>query len=215
MATERPILFSGEMVRAILAGRKTQTRRIVKPQPVAPLRFSIDRPAVGGSVAYFAYVDAGGVHHNELSAECRYGQPGDRLWVREAAYIAPPNFGDDRDCNLTDYEGRPRVASWAATMDSDSVRCATDYGVKCTPSIHVPRWASRITLEVVAVRVERVQDISRDDVQAEGVESKAWDSGLRKDAFSALWDSINGKRAPWASNPWVWVVEFKRVPHGD
>jgi len=200
--TEHPILFSGEMVRAILDGCKTQTRRIVKPQPVAPLRFSIDRPAVGGSVAYFAYVDAGGVHHNELSAECRYGQSGDHLWVRET--------WAELDINYHPKPGGGRVVYRADHITGN------DGPDKITwrPSIFMPRWASRIMLEVVAVRVERVQAISEADAEAEGTHWNPYPPDNHYgvvEEYKKLWDKINGKRAPWADNPWVWVVEFTRV----
>lgn len=227
---ERPILFSAPMVRAILDGRKTQTRRLMKePWQVkltravrgdGPWRSTKVEPGVhvaehnpNGAVSVLATNGQWlGLRPHEFEWVCNYGQPGDRLWVREAAYVAPPNFGRDDDANWKDNQGRPRVISWAANMDSDAVRCATDFGVKKTPSMFMPRWASRITLEVVAVRVERLQQISGADILAEGI---AWagDNGelVEVDQFVTLWDSINAKRAPWASNPWVWVVTFKRV----
>lgn len=213
---DRPILFSGEMVRSILAGRKTQTRRIVKPLVEEITIRTFD----GGRCAEVIWKDAkrlesvgGGTDdggHDILAGMVYernpYGRPGDRLWVREAAYIAPPNFGRDSDANLSDDQGRCRVVSWAAS--SESPEAAGWYGIKKTPSIHMPRWASRLTLEVVKVRVERVQAISDADALAEGSPNKppniCWE-------FGRLWDRINGKRAPWASDPWVWVIEFKRV----
>lgn len=202
---ERPILFGGEMVRAILDGRKTQTRRILKPQPPGDARMDSIR-ADGAEVGFTTKECVSPL------VRCPHGQPGDRLWVRESAYIAPPKFGDDADCNMKDDQGRPRVVGWAANMDSDGVRAATDYGVKCTPSIFMPRWASRLTLEITGVRVERLQMISGADILAEGI-ADAGEHGelIEVDRFVTLWDTINGKRAPWAGNPWVWVVEFQRV----
>lgn len=220
---ERPIIFSGPMVRAILAGKKTQTRRLVKPQPGAvPDGAYMD--SYNHSTDWCFWLPDGrlansvGPTENECMWRCHYGQPGSRLWVRENAYIAPPNFGDDPFTNCRDDESRPRLVSWAASMDGDSVRCATDYGVKLTPSIHMPRWASRITLEVTAVRVERLQAISDDDICRELGAPLQWQGEgpapyVRNlpQSFEFLWDRINGKRAPWSSNPWVWAIAFKQV----
>jgi len=186
------------MVRAILEGRKTQTRRIVKlDQP--NLWEPAAQDAEDMSVWHFRQRS-----HNPtvLKVRCRYGTPGDRLWVREACYIAPPNFAPpDGFPRPIDNEGRPRVVGYSASMDGDSVRCATEYGVSKTPSIHMPRWASRLTLEVVGVRVERLQEISEEDAKAEGVDSVA--------EFAALWDSIHDDHK-WYTQPLVWVVEFKK-----
>jgi hypothetical protein len=176
---ERPILFSGPMVRAILDGQKTQTRRIVKPQP-----------SIEGQEPHLV--------------RCPYGVPGDRLWVRET-------WGEG---GMT-KPGDP--ASYAADWpDAGAIR-------KWRPSIHMPRWASRIDLEVTAVRVERLQAITEEDARAEGAAHRIARGGDLSGAlegetpiqhvahFRDLWDSINGERTPWASNPWVWVVSFKRV----
>jgi len=174
---ERPILFSGPMVRAILAGRKTQTRRVVKPQHI---------PA-GVRTLRWENQDAAELQH---SARCPYGVPGDRLWVRETWQPGPD------DCVYYRADNDPNENQWK-------------------PSIHMPRWASRITLEVVSVRVERVQDIGHIGAKAEGVEICDYDGRLlpwqrQIGNFQKLWDSINGKGS-WGSNPWVWVVEFRRV----
>jgi hypothetical protein len=173
---ERPILFSGPMVRAILDGRKTQTRRAIRPP--MPWR------------------DGWGVGLGEYN--CPYGQPGDRLWVRET--WAPKQW--------------EKGACYRATGDLlDTGHC------QWRPSIHMPRWASRITLEVIGVRVERLQDISEADAEAEGCEPLPMCGGPEvggyncyQSGFELLWGSINGKLAPWSSNPWVWVVEFQRIP---
>lgn len=188
---ERPIIFSGEMVRAILEGRKTQTRRVVKPQP--PLdEWGVSKPW---------QTDAFEVNGRDY--RCPYGLPGDRLWVRET--FSPDYF---------DAQSRHAYrADW--TLESGEFVPEP----KWTPSIHMPRWASRITLEVTDVRVERVQDISNSDIYAEGIlppdpdEPGPYDpdEGARS-AFKDLWWSINAKRGyGWEKNPWVWVVEFKRV----
>lgn len=198
---ERPILFSGPMVRAILVGRKTQTRRVVKPQPTGTVRWRCGLNAIDGRLGG-AWEDAARVFG------CPYGAPGDRLWVRETfcyewdernnRWPDPPTYlyrADNHDVyNINDSDKSP----W-------------------TPSIHMPRAASRLTLEVLNVRVERLQDISERDCVAEGIESDDYppapDSDYMFDyraAYSQLWNSINAKRAPWASNPWVWVIEFRR-----
>lgn len=209
---DHPILFSGEMVRAILEGRKTQTRRIVRPQFTRLWGYGVKH----GDDRFSCHVNIAEPDGSWKWLYCPYGQPGDRLWVKETAYIAPPNFSENT-WNVTDDQGRKRVVGWDASMDSDGVRCATDFGVKKSPSIFMPRWASRITLEVVSVRVERVQEISEADASAEGVSTSEgyidgdWCLATARDNFRFLWDEINGKRAPWASNPWVWVVTFKRV----
>ena len=217
---ERPIIFSGEMVRAILDGRKTQTRRVVKPLPSSmldlptgrqwPLRITKAWPDI------------------EYTIACPYGHHGDRLWVREtwapmdallfSSEQSPPQsiaYRADRSAVIFGGDLVPRTAD---TRNLNWER------VRWRPSIHMPRWASRITLEVTDVRVERVQDISSADARAEGVERGAtctddneWfyvagkQHRIAKLAFAALWDSINGAGA-WSANPWVWVVEFRRLP---
>jgi hypothetical protein len=188
---ERPILMSGPMVRAILEGRKTVTRRVMKPQPTErPMRhrFAIDMPYQW---------DIG----DNRSIYCPYGQPGDRLWVRETWHTwGPPE--------------RQFLAYRATQPDAD------DFVWR--PSIHMPRWASRLTLEIVGVRVERVQDITEEGAIAEGVERDygVWrDYQLKtlngvptaRDSFRSLWDSINGAAYSWDANPWCWVVSFRRV----
>ena len=198
---ERPILFSGAMVRAILESRKTQTRRVVKPQP--PVRGSGMRDHKIG----FATDDEGenlrvysqSAGSGSWSTRCPYGQPGDRLWVRESF------------C-LTMSSG---IQHYRADQQEDGV---VDTGYPWRPSIHMRREHSRITLEVTGVRVERLQAISPSDCAAEGIEVPLDFSGSDPDQleelrspYRALWDSINAKRAPWSSNPWVWVVEFKRL----
>lgn len=165
---ERPILFSAPMVRALLSGAKTQTRRVVKPQPYE-----------NGSPEHFSI--------SELSKFCHYGQPGDRLWVRE-----------------TFFGGYPGVANtlYRATH--------ADAAVKWRPSIFMPRQASRLTLEITGVRVERLTTISVSDAIAEGYDGSV-DDPIDPSVkwYSRLWESINGAGS-WAANPWVWVIEFRR-----
>lgn len=203
--TERPILFSAPMVRAILAGTKTQTRRVLKQATGPSLSVGIDDEVPGVAELSWLYGDGPGydVHEAIKRVPCPYGKPGDRLWVREAHSIL-----------TTDPHGEMQIVSYRATDDE----CNGPW----KPSIHMPRWASRITLEVTDVRVERLKDISEADAAAEGVifnghhRSNPWSSdGLRhwltaRDAYADLWRDINGEDS-WDANPWVWVVEFKRV----
>jgi len=194
--TERPILFSAEMVRAILDGRKTQTRRVMKVQPE-------HTPAVeltpGGQVwaIWPSDIPSPEGKDAERFCACPYGLPGDRLWVRETWAI------DVAEMPPIDANGNPTC------REVFMYRADGDEGIyKWSPSIFMPREASRITLEVVKVRAERVQDISEADIAAEGVSAIGV---MPRWAFHELWDAINGKRAPWDSNPWVWVIEFKRI----
>ncbi len=182
---ERPILFSGPMVRAILDGRKTQTRRVVKPQPF----HAIVRSCSTGA----KLDDEGKLFH------CPYGCLRDTLWVRETFLLA--NGGTACYCR--------------ADMSSfDAVGFGAMYG-GWKPSIFMPHQWSRITLEITDVRVERVQDISTNDALSEGVSDYSGDTKGEmpwpKQAYQILWDSINGKNHPWSSNPWVWAITFKQV----
>lgn len=198
---ERPILFSAPMVRAILEGRKSVTRRALKVQPHidASGNFCV------GQYNYGQDLDGTPMTRNFVRSHCPYGQPGERLWVRET-------FNSSADC-------RPPVAEpfiYAADLNSDG---RTKWAAKWKPSIHMPRVASRILLEITAVRVERLQAISRADIRAEGLEcppelasddvSPNYRDWYPK-AWRELWESINGTDS-WNANPWVWVVEFKRV----
>lgn len=201
--TERPILFAAPMVRAILDGRKTQTRRIVKLKPGQ----QVDERDDGSSWPWTDY-DGADIWH---WLPCPYGQPGDRLWVREsfAGSIAYERHGyplkewGNKLWYLAD--GEPRSGQWTRPR----------------PSIHMPRAASRITLEITEVRVERLNDISEADAMAEGVEGTSFlEEAERMEpatgvmpgryAFRALWESIHGPDS-WTANPWVWVVGFRRV----
>ena len=197
---ERPILFSAPMVRALLAGTKTQTRRIFKPERMtwdANGRYKTHAMR-GGELSI---TGSGPFKPSSWLHYCPYGQPGDRLWVRESFARVPTACGSEDIVFAADYQdGSDRAA-----------------GVRYTPSIHMPRAASRITLEVTGVRVERLQDISSDDARAEGCPDKPVDGAeqasidlLAKLWYHDLWEQINGLDS-WAANPWVWVVEFKRV----
>lgn len=216
---ERPILFSGPMVRALLAGTKTQTRRMLKGDFMrdpsgsqdAKWYFRGPRQACWDSYETLAELVA---HH------CRHGQPGDRLWVREAWTPDPPCDGtwgytawagcrEGQIAGVPERFRHPAFCNYAADWLHGPINW--------TPSIHMPRWASRLTLEITGMRVERLQDISEADAAAEGVATRAPDaiSPASLDAdpsnqFRWLWESINGPGS-WAADPWVWVVEFQRI----
>jgi len=189
--TEKPILFSGPMVRAILDGRKTQTRRVIKTEGL-----DCCGPC-GLTDVRFAGRDWSG---NSVLLKCPQGETGTKLWVRET-WVECQMCGD---------------ANHVATINNphNCKSCDEYITNKHKPSIFMPRHASRLTLEITGVRVERVQDISERDAESEGVEMMtSVDHGRTNPlvAFQVLWQSINGKRGfGWGKNPWVWVIEFKR-----
>ncbi|RAU43476.1 MULTISPECIES: hypothetical protein [unclassified Pseudomonas] len=200
---ERPILFSAPMVRAILEGRKTVTRREVKKQA------ALDCLAAGFEPSFLTLPGNADL--------CPYGRAGDRLWVRETwAADAQVDSIAPRDLS----QGEPIL--YPADCAVRQTGCSMITQGRGRPSIHMPRWASRILLEIADVRVERLQDITYEQAVAEGVHRdrgcRVWtatdeDGTCHKypiPAFKDLWTGINGPQA-WESNPWVWVVEFKRV----
>lgn len=218
---ERGILFNGEMVRAEQAGRKTQTRRVMKPQPEAYDHVDYDE-----KMGWHIWWDKTG--HNPWDVEQRYkainppyGQPGDRLWVRETWGFGCRNtehgaldgleyradqFYLDGEFDDLDLYPVPDDA------DEESVeRWMNKTGWH--PSIHMPRWASRTILELIAVRVERLQDISEEDAIAEGALHDPPVSWVDKPIvwFSRLWNSIAKPGEQWDDNPYVWAYEFRRV----
>ncbi|MFU4949084.1 hypothetical protein ACM7ZP_02180 [Pseudomonas aeruginosa] len=217
---ERPILFNDQMVRAILEGRKTVTRRAVKDTGF----YAIDAAIHGNEVALR--------EREALSTRCPFGQPGDRLWVREThAQVFEVDIPDGRPAGPIGTAGSPGRPDWKCryVYRSDGEmpnvqwhHVGDSQPVRWTPSIHMPRRASRILLSITAVRVERLQDISEEQALAEGVRGEPCDHARQacadigcwgdtaKGAFGFLWESLNGEGS-WAANPWVWVVEFKRV----
>ncbi|WP_371343294.1 hypothetical protein [Klebsiella quasipneumoniae] len=207
--TERGMIFNAEMVRAILDGRKTQTRRLVK--------FPVHDKNLGCELA-------GNELAGELSAgnylNSAFGKPGDRIWVRET--FTGHYLDDDQIQDIKD--GRDKASSLCEYRADypDGYQAADGW----TPSIHMPRWASRILLEITDVRVERLNAISEEDARAEGIiDGGCLNCGEPEpcgcanpepdatDAFAYLWQSIYGQES-WNANPWVWVIEFKRVEGG-
>lgn len=208
--TERGMIFNSEMVRAILDGRKTQTRRIIKDCTVG--KDPISKFIQIGKKFIGCYPE----DVPELIRECcPYGVPGDRIWVRgtwaEAGASAP---------DLKLYR-----ANYPAHVPTHYENVPPAEDVRWTPSIHMPRWASRITLEITGVRVEQLKSISEEEARSEGVARlregfwKHYQPGWTqhqlsaRGSFATLWDSIYGS-GEWYRNPWVWVIEFKRI-EGD
>lgn len=204
------MIFNGEMVRAILEGRKTQTRRIMKTQPSDGFHpthngYDLDlnahwyTPGVVDKNGYLqpAKKDVFGVADENEGFTCPFGAVGDRMWVRET-FCAVPDHEEPAGCSALLYaaDGNGPYGKW-------------------TPSIHMPRWASRLTLEITGVRVERLRDLSEDDAKSEGITPPSggvlpgWEYRIN---FRDLWMSIYGADN-WEANPWVWVIEFKVVPN--
>jgi hypothetical protein len=216
---ERPILFSGEMVRAILEGRKVQTRRVFKePEPLSEgCEWCFHEATDGRWELGAVHPNGDGSLHSYLS--CPYGRPGDRLWVRESIALVSNHYEPSHGGAW----GRDYAASVYQADGELTLADAWPWKRHVLPSIHMPRGLSRITLEVTDVRVERLQEISGEDAKAEGLSwvaptygvpgvSQSWHADPRE-SFRALWDSINGGRSgcSWEDNPFVWVVSFRRV----
>lgn len=230
---ERPILFSGPMIRALLAGRKSVTRRVVKPQPAKPIcrMVHVGTCTTTGRKSFVAH---------DIKGKCVYAWPtrdghglegditapfavGARLWVKETWGFSA--YYDDTDWLRGSVKGQSQdhlTESWKLRFAADYDGPASSEYPYWRPSIFMPRWASRLTLEVTEVRVERVQDISEADARAEGIEVCRDGDGTiiygphgcytvdACDEFRRLWHSINGAQS-WEDNPWVWVVGFRRV----
>ena len=216
---ERPILFSAPMVRAILEGRKTQTRRVVKPQPVidrASGSVVVENRTVGMRSYLYSWPIGAEPNDMFINERCPYGVPGDRLWVKETwrpfwhpELYCSVQYAADSSYRKPDFSDEDRGHRFADLCDRSG-----DNAEPWHPSIHMWRELSRLTLEVVSVRVERLQDINEEGAKAEGAEQLhvgEIQSGSYRDGFQDLWESINGAES-WDVNPWVWVVEFRRVP---
>jgi hypothetical protein len=250
---ERPILFSAPMIQAIRAGHKSVTRRVITPQP----------PPWVESFGYTAFTPPERIsgrgrtpEHGPCESffECPYGLKGDRLWVRESFYVAEPySWGTDPSGEPIIHQGVPRGpvhyaadglpantpnSHYPTGLRGGAISAPDPYAVwRCRPSIHMPRWASRITLEIKSVRVERVQEIDTLGALDEGFEgaheivhgimkesgkeprTREWLEGDPRDEFALLWDKLNGNRNggiySWTVNPWVWIVCFAVVKAGE
>lgn len=194
---ERPILFSAEMIRAILEGRKTMTRCVVKQDKL------LERQLATGIIT-------SGVDYSKLLRFCPYGQPGDRLWVRETWAFAK-RVEPDYDVVFCDWRGLDWYPKDGSIEPGFAIKYEEtpylNFEGKWRPAIYMPRWASRITLEIVSIKIETLQDISEVDTQKEGVSFPG-----SKEMFAKLWDSINAKRGfGWETNPFCWAIEFKKV----
>lgn len=220
MSKERPILFNAAMVRAILNGHKTQTRRVMKAQPEPTPADYTGQPGHWFPcrlVQSMVHVERDLKKQNWGLAGtcCPYGDIGDRLWVRET-FQGPLVDQQEMEKDPTYFKDMeryktPEHCAYRASGDScEYVDQDGDLIQRWKPSIHMPRWASRITLEIVSVRVERLQDISNEDAVAEGIGTPLDIRYAALDEFKPLWESINGAGS-WAANPWVWVIEFKRL----
>ena len=207
---ERPILFSGPMVRAILEGRKTQTRRVVVDRAKHEDGWVTTCPGEGFTPELV-----------RRDFTCPYGEPGDRLWVRESGW--QPKEPSEQDLR----EGADTWPKYVYDADEPLGACYSEWGWKHRPSIHMPRWASRLTREITDVRVERLQEISEADARAEGFPlnhndeaytvppiggTREWNNyGIA--SLSLAWDKLNAKRGyGWHANPWVWALTFVAVP---
>ncbi len=223
MINEKPILFSGEMVRAILEGKKTQTRRVATKDPNAKgFYWAENIETFPSGTTYTGWVK-NSAPSLLIPMKCPYGKVGDRLWVRETWV---PDCATVEECRASFEDlmqgcSGPYYRATASDFDIETLRWK--------PSIHMPRWASRTSLEITDIRVERLQNICASDCLDEGIEDK-WSHKYSVfpacvldsivDDYRTLWDSINGKpRADgidisWSANPWVWVITFRRINNG-
>lgn len=249
---ERGMIFNGEMTRAILDGRKTQTRRIMKVQPsedFTPMNMALETdykarwytPGVVDKDGYLqpASKEVFGVSNENEGYSCPFGAVGDRIWVRETWSSDFANYyPNDRVWYAADNNRRLDIEVVDGVRGIYSPESDVHVPFRWRPSIHMPRWASRILLEITDVRVERLNAISPEDAESEGLEctnftgfgdepglpsypepdvyfdplKKQWKE-YPPEAFAGLWESIYGEGS-WQANPWVWVIKFKRVEGG-
>jgi hypothetical protein len=230
---EHPILFCGEMVNAILNGRKTQTRRIIKPQPFLRTDgfWQLFPSKLTNRFCTWEQIN------NYLLEHCPYGQIGDRLWVKESWKIIGWDFEGRFTIQYRDEIKKNYEPSENEITDEQAVKYAIQCSDDCMDAglksdldgnficdgilptmwrspLFMPRWASRITLEIINVRIQRVQEISEDDAKSEGCLASNTGTYIfdAVDSYQELWDSINAKRDySWESNPYVWVIEFRRM----
>lgn len=227
--TERGMIFNSEMVRAILDGRKTQTRRIMKVQPenseLGLRRVVESKNGIDDGKYFWSQSDATGLKSRSKPFACPFGTVGDRIWVREAFRV----HSRATDVATLVYKASERN-SWTEQTHRVPVAVCNKPATpeKWTPSLHMPRWTSRILLEITNVGVQRLQDISSGDAVREGIcqlpasgryclspgdQYFGGASHSAKEVYSWLWSSIYGEES-WKANPWVWVIEFKRVEGG-
>lgn len=236
---EKGLIFNSEMVRAILDGRKTQTRRIMKVQPenseLGLSRVVESKNGIDDGKYFWSQSDATGLKSRSKPFACPFGTVGDRIWVREAFRV----HSRATDVATLVYKASERN-SWTEQTHRVPVAVCNKPATpeKWTPSLHMPRWASRILLEITDVRVERLNAISPEDAESEGLErtnftgfgdepglpsypepdvyfdplKKQWKE-YPPEAFAGLWESIYGEGS-WQANPWVWVIKFKRIEGG-
>lgn len=238
----RPIIFSAAMVRALLAGTKSQTRRVVRlPKDVVEVVVDPGGTIFGPGPYIKAYRHDGCDPPMYPRIRCPYGYPGDRLWVREtwqALHVSVnPETGHGEDIDVPTSIPKDSRNGWKvayAATDPQADEHRDDRGFSWRPGIHMPRWASRITLEITQVRAQRLHDITEEDALAEGMDPIVAKVPTARDVFRITWDDINGRAQPlldddgepvlddnerpimiapksWDSNPWVWAVTFKRI----
>ncbi|OQA14340.1 MAG: hypothetical protein BWY63_03198 [Chloroflexi bacterium ADurb.Bin360] len=215
----RLLIFSDDDIRAIVTGRKTQTRRVIEPQPPVQSRGSVQ--GVFFNNLFELIVDAG----EELAVAgsktvkvnqrflCPYGKPGDCLWIREGWRTEELEDGLDGIRYQADERFRPIENTFEASNSWCEAHQNGKHGDKWRSPMHMPRWASRIALGIISICAERLQELTDADALAEGVHLHGTTryAGEAVDGFVKLWDSANGERHPWESNPWVWKIEFVRL----
>lgn len=201
---EKPIIFSAESISAVLSGRKSQTRRVVKPQPVQTPDDAKNGYADGyswGEGKKFVWSKYESLLTDAMARRCPYGAVGDRLWVKEAYFYATGSVDDG-----------PDLIHYKADASPELLEVAESHKLWNSP-LFMPRVASRITLELTEVRVERLQSMTEGDAVAEGyMYAGHGDDWLRADSYRTAWQKLNEKRGfPWESNPWVWKLSFSVV----